>query len=67
MYGGKDVRISPVVVHVMVRRDELENGHQYLIEEQVQFIEGKRVEQVDVQVLIAYLEQTNIWCSSNVP
>jgi hypothetical protein len=51
----------------MVRRDELENGHQYLIEEQVQFIEGKRVEQVDVQVLIAYLEQTNIWCSSNVP
>jgi hypothetical protein len=51
----------------MVRRDELENGHQYLIEEQVQFIEGKKVEQVDVQVLIAYLEPTNIWCSSNVP
>ena len=50
MYSEKDIRFSPVEIHVMVVRKELENGHQYLIEEQVQFIEGKRVEQLDVQV-----------------
>ena len=37
----------------------MENGHQFLIEEQVQLIEGKRVEQVDVQVKKTVSESSN--------
>lgn len=44
--------MSPVVVHVMVMRKQLKYGHAYMIEEQVQLIEGKKVEQFDVKVLI---------------
>ncbi|XP_028417269.1 uncharacterized protein LOC114541665 [Dendronephthya gigantea] len=56
VYSAKDVRILPVIIHVMVMRKELESGHQYLIEEQVQFINEKRVEQVDVQVLTIHMD-----------
>ena len=56
VYSEKDIRFSPVEVHVMVMRKQLKNGHQFLIEEQVQLIEGKRVEQVDVQVLTIHLD-----------
>ena len=56
VYSEKDIRFSPVEVHVMVMRKQMENGHQFLIEEQVQLIEGKRVEQVDVQVLTIHLD-----------
>lgn len=53
VYSAKDVRIQPVIVHVMVMRKQLESGHLHLIEEQVQFINEKRVEQVDVLVCIS--------------
>lgn len=55
-YSPEDIRISSVVVHVIVTRKELEYGHQYLIEEQVQFVEGKKVEQLDIQVLTIHMD-----------
>ena len=56
MYAPDDIRISPVSVHVMVSRKELENGHQFLVEAHVQLIEEKKVEQFDVQVLTIHMD-----------
>ena len=63
VYSKDDYRMLPVTVHVLVAENITANGHQYLIEEQVQFIEGKRVEQVDVKVLSYTIYGIIVICS----
>ena len=51
----KKLRTATVTVNVLVMRQDFENGHKFFLEEQVTFVEGKKVDQVDIKVLTIHM------------
>ena len=51
----KKLRTATVTVNVLVMRQDFENGHKFFLEEQVTFVEGKKVHQVDIKVLTIHM------------
>ena len=51
----KKLRTATVTVNVLVMRQDFKNGYKFFLEEQVMFVEGKKVNQVDVKLLTIHM------------
>lgn len=53
----KILRTATVTVNVLVMRQEFDNGYKFFLEEQVTFVEGKKVDQIDIKSLTIHMHK----------
>lgn len=54
---SRNVRNATVIVHVLVVKKSMGNGHQFLLEEEVKLIEGKKVKQYQMALLTMHMDK----------